>query len=336
MPRFDESDPKIIKILPPRGEHDHVEEFGEMFQKWIDRMEAGGDRFGIMLINEPHDHDHDGEEGHEHQRNEEEENAITALVTKFRRENRERTNQSTIGYASVYTGEMTDEQFEKANERTAQFAAYMFGVRGQMFKQPEQAAAWLHEVAELEPLPLEGKGDAADGATSAAIFYGSTTGATELIAEKVQAAWASANGETLPIVNVGDQSQLMNLLQYNKLLLGIPTWNIGKLQDDWEIVYPYLERIDLSDKTIAIFGVGDQYGYPENFQDAMGILGFKLIERGATLVGYTSVTGYEHEYSKAIDGDQFIGLAIDDVNQPELTDGRVKAWVSQVTTEFNQ
>ncbi|MEM8859273.1 MAG: flavodoxin [Chloroflexota bacterium] len=331
MPTFDESDPKIVKILPPQGDHDHVEEFGQMFQKWIDRMDAGGDRFGIMLINEPHDHDDE----HEHQRNEEEENAITALVTKFRRENRERTNKSTIGYASVYTGEMTDEQLQKADERTAQFAAYMFGVRGRMFQEPEAASAWLHEVAELEPLPLEGAGEKADGKTSAAIFYGSTTGSTEIIAEKVQDVWAKANGETLPIVNVGDSSQIMSLLGYNKLLLGIPTWNIGKLQDDWEIVYPYLERIDLSDKTIAIFGIGDQYGYPENFQDAMGILGFKLIERGAKLVGYTSVEGYEHEYSRAIEGDQFIGLAIDDVNQPELTDGRIETWVTQVTNEFS-
>lgn len=331
MTRFDESDPNIMVILPPDDEHDHnhAEEIQEWIGKWQDRLDAGGGRFGVLLITE--EHDHDGED-----RNEEEENAVTALVTQFRRENRSRTNQMTTGYASVYPAEMTDEQFAAASARTSQFANYMFGVRGRMFKDVESAKSWLREVAELEPLPLDGNGLAADGSTSAAIFYGSTTGATELVAEKVQAAWAQSHGEMLPIVNVGNTAEVMNLLSYECVILGIPTWNVGKLQDDWEIVYPYLEQVNLTGKKIAIFGIGDQYGYPENFQDAMGILGYKLIERGAKLVGYTSVAGYEHDYSKAVEGDRFIGLAIDDVNQANLTDERVASWVMQVAAEFNR
>ena len=155
MTRYDESDPKIIVINPPEGEHNHAEEISEWLQKWRERLNTSGDRFGILLINEVHDHDHE-------ERNEEEENAVTAMITQFRREHRQQTNRMTIGYASVYPGEMTDDQFAAASERTNRFSTYMFGVRGQMFKDAESARAWLNEVAELEPLSLENEGPSAD------------------------------------------------------------------------------------------------------------------------------------------------------------------------------
>lgn len=330
--KFDESDSRYLVVLPSDDDHDHAEEFAVWFAKWRTRLEAATaeSRFGVILVN--HEHEHDEEE-----RNEEEENAITALVTAFRREERGRVNQLTTGYASIYNGLMTDEQWEQAQERTARFAAYMFGVRGRMFKKVSAAKAWLNEIAELDPLPLDGTGMSAAGETNTAIFYGSTTGATELIAEKVQALWQAEYGETLPIINVGDSAELMKLFSYERLLVGIPTWNVGKLQDDWEIVYPYLDQVDLSGKKIAMFGVGDQYGYPENFQDALGILGQKLIERGAQLLGYTSSDGYEHSHSRGVDETgRFMGLAIDDINQPELTDSRISDWIVQVCNEFAQ
>ncbi|MEM7114892.1 MAG: flavodoxin [Chloroflexota bacterium] len=336
--RFDESDPRYLVVYANDEEdHSHAEEITAWLGKWRAKMDSGAKRFGVILVN--HVHEHDEDEEHHHERNEEEENAVTALATQFRREQRQRTNATTTGYASVYAGPMTDEQWQTANERTAQFAGYIFGIRGQMFKDLDSAKTWLDEVAQLEPLPLDGAaqaaGDAAESTTTA-IFYGSTTGSTETIAEKLQSAWQATHQETPPIVNVGDMSQLMRLLTYNQILVGIPTWNVGKLQDDWEIVYPYLNRVDLSDKTIAIFGIGDQFGYPENFQDAVGILGRKFKERGATLVGYTSTDGYEHTYSVGVEGEQFMGLAIDDINQPEQTDERLARWVVQVKAEFSE
>lgn len=335
---FDFSDKRtLIVYANDEPDHNHAEEFGLWFERWVETMETAVTKFGVMLVNHAHeeDDDHD-EDDHEHERNEAEENALTALITAFRREHKTRINQTTTGYASVYPGKMTEQQWEKANQRTAQFASYMFGVRGAMFKNKESAQAWLDEIANLEPLPLDEVGVGEATTNTAAIFYGSTTGSTELIAEKVQAQWQTAYEQTLPIVNVGNTSELMKLLSFDKLLIGIPTWNVGKLQDDWEIVYPYLDKVDLSGKTIAMFGVGDQYGYPENFQDALGILGRKLLERGATLIGYTSTAGYEHSYSIGVDGDQFMGLAIDDVNQPELTDQRIEAWLVQVKRAFEQ
>ena len=48
------------------------------------------------------------------------------------------------------------------------------------------------------------------------------------------------------------------------------------------------------------------------------------------MLGYISQEGYEHEASKSIRGDLFCGLLLDAVNQEELTEGRVKAWVAQL------
>lgn len=93
-------------------------------------------------------------------------------------------------------------------------------------------------------------------------------------------------------------------------------------------------------KKVAYFGCGDQISYADNFQDAMGILEEKSAELGGETIGYTSTTGYEHSESKAVRGQQFCGLAIDednqsDLTQSDLTDQRIKAWVSQLKTEFD-
>ena len=73
------------------------------------------------------------------------------------------------------------------------------------------------------------------------------------------------------------------MLAYDFLIIGCPTWNIGQLQDDWDNHFLELEAFDLIGKKIAIFGLGDQYGYPESFCDAIGILGRKFIAQGAEL-----------------------------------------------------
>lgn len=333
MARFDESDARYLMVLPSEEEHNHKDDYEAWFAKWTAWLDGENGRFGLILITEPHDH---SDEHDDRVRNEEEENAISAMINAFRRDQRERVNNKTIGYASVYNVEMSDDMWRLSKERTARFAAYTFGIRGNMFRSVEEAKAWLDEIAALPPLPLEDVG-MKDITTEAktAIFYGSTTGVTEVVAEQVQQAWRDNYDETVPIVNVGNTAELMALLSYSQIIVGIPTWNVGKLQDDWEIVYPYLDQVDLSGKQIAIFGVGDQYNYSENFQDAVGILGRKFLEQGATLVGYTSTAGYEHSYSVGTDGEQFMGLAIDDVNQPELTAERIQAWVKQIRREFS-
>jgi flavodoxin I len=167
--------------------------------------------------------------------------------------------------------------------------------------------------------------------TKIGLFYGSTTGKTETAAEMIQAEFGGEDVVTLhEIVDVENS----DFEKYEYIIIGCPTWDIGELQADWQGYYDELDEIDFSGKKVAYFGTGDQIGYAENFQDAMGILEEKISELGGTTVGYWSTDGYEHEESKAEKDGKFVGLALDEDNQSELTDTRIKQWVEQLKREF--
>jgi flavodoxin I len=112
-------------------------------------------------------------------------------------------------------------------------------------------------------------------------------------------------------------------------------WNIGELQDDWDEQFLDLDNLDLGGKKVALFGLGDQYGYADSFCDAIGVLGRKLGERGAELVGFTPTDGYDFHYSEGVEGELFMGLALDDEHEGEQTPGKVTDWVWQLVDEFN-
>ncbi len=165
------------------------------------------------------------------------------------------------------------------------------------------------------------------------LFYGSSTCYTEMASEKIR----DAIGEDLIDIHNVDTTPITNAHFYNCLIMGIPTWDYGELQEDWEEIWPELDDLDLNGKYIALFGLGDQVGYPEWFLDAMGYLHDKLVGQGATLVGYWPAEGYEFENSQALTGDKnfFVGLALDEENEFEKTEDRIQKWSQQVLHEFD-
>lgn len=167
--------------------------------------------------------------------------------------------------------------------------------------------------------------------TKIGLFFGTQTGNTAAIAEAIQAEFGGDGVVTLH--DVADASPA-DLADYPCLIIGCPTWNIGELQSDWEGLYDELDEIDFSGKQVAYFGAGDQVGYADNFQDAMGILAEKITGLGATTVGYWPTDGYDFSDSKAVQNGRFVGLALDEDNQPELTGDRIKAWVNQLKSAF--
>ena len=160
------------------------------------------------------------------------------------------------------------------------------------------------------------------------IFYGSTTGNTKRVAEKIQASFSDAN-----ILDVASASS-DDLKNYDNLIFGISTWGFGDLQDDWSGFINELENVELSKKKVAIFGLGNQISYPDTFVDAMGELYNKLTEVGATIVGATASDAYDYNSSKAMVDGMFVGLVLDDDNEPEKTDDRISAWVAELSKEF--
>ena len=162
-----------------------------------------------------------------------------------------------------------------------------------------------------------------------AIFYASSTGNTELISKEISK--ELGNIERIDIADNGIKS----INDYDNIILGVPTWGDGELQDDWDEEWDNFRKIDFSNKTIALFGLGDQEGYGENYLDGLGIVYEHLIETNANIVGKWAVTDeYFHEESKAIVDDMFVGLALDEDNQDDLSKERIAQWCENIRKEI--
>lgn len=165
------------------------------------------------------------------------------------------------------------------------------------------------------------------------LFYGSSLGNTETVAEKIRDQLSDHDVQMHDIAAVDKNS----FDEYDYLILGIPTWDYGQIQSDWDEFWQELGAVDFSGKLVALFGLGDQFGYADYFLDAMGMLHDVVIDQGGAVVGYWPVAGYDFEASKALTQNEkeFVGLAIDEDQQPELTDERVNQWVEQIIDEFD-
>lgn len=163
------------------------------------------------------------------------------------------------------------------------------------------------------------------------LFFGTQTGNTQTESEIIQKEFGGDSVVTLNDVSQAEPSDFNN---YDYIIVGCPTWNVGELQSDWEDFYDELDNIDFTGKKVAYFGTGDQVGYLDTFQDALGILEEKISENVAETVGYWPTEGYEFSESKAVRDGKFVGLALDEDNQSDLTEERIKDWVTQLKPEF--
>lgn len=164
------------------------------------------------------------------------------------------------------------------------------------------------------------------------LIYGSDTGMTEEVTHTIVDEWNVSDIEVLEVSQVSSA----DFERYSFLILGLSTWYDGDLQSDWENYYDEFKTIDFTGKTVAIFGLGDQYGYGEYFIDGVGMLAEVVLENGGKVIGHWPIKGYDFSESKAeIEGeDLFYGLALDEDNQPELTQDRISDWLTILKTEF--
>lgn len=162
------------------------------------------------------------------------------------------------------------------------------------------------------------------------LFYGASTKKTAAIVQQIQEAFGEDNLEIIPI----ESAWKKEFLTYNYLIVGTSTWFDGELPTYWDEIIPELTSLELQDKKVAIFGLGDQVNYPDNFVDGIGLLAEAFETAGAQLVGFTSAEGYSFNHSQALKEDKFLGLALDVENQPEQIEKRIHDWVDQLRKEF--
>ncbi|MBI9064116.1 MAG: flavodoxin [Marinilabiliaceae bacterium] len=162
------------------------------------------------------------------------------------------------------------------------------------------------------------------------IFYSFRSVKTGQQVKKIIKLLGNDQAETVD-VDVVTRDQFM---KFTNFILAVPTWFDGELPNYWDEFLPAIEDEDLKGKNFAIFGGGDQKGYPENFVDGIGLMTEFIEERGGNVVGYTSTDGYEFEGSRSQRGDQFTGLALDIENQAALSNERIEKWVESLRKDF--
>src|SRR5690554_230272 len=164
------------------------------------------------------------------------------------------------------------------------------------------------------------------------LFYGSSTCYTEMAGEKIRDCLGT---EQVDLFNIA-QTPIVEVGFYQRIILGIPTWDYGELQEDWEEIWDEIDEVNWQGKQVALYGLGDQVGYPEWFLDALGYLHAKVQTLGALPCGYWPRAGYEFEASQALtaDGQQFVGLALDEENEFDLSEARIERWCAQLRDEF--
>ncbi len=157
------------------------------------------------------------------------------------------------------------------------------------------------------------------------VLYGSSTGNTRRAAQSIA---AKLGGRA---VDIRDASAAD--FQADLLILGTSTWGCGELQDDWMNGATLLDAADLAGRKVALFGLGDAVGFGDTYLNGMGELADKAVARGAEIVGRWSSEGYQHTMSSAEEGGWFVGLALDDDNEPGQTAERIDLWCEQLRRE---
>ena len=162
------------------------------------------------------------------------------------------------------------------------------------------------------------------------IIYGSSTGTCQDLASRIAAKLGVDNADVFDAGSISAEQ----LEGYQNLVLGTSTWGAGEMQDDWYDGVKAVKAANLNGKTVAIFGCGDSEGYSDTFCGGMGELYNAANEAGAKVIGQVSTDGYTYDDSEAVVDGQFVGLALDEVNEDDKTDERIDAWVAAIKPEL--
>ncbi len=169
---------------------------------------------------------------------------------------------------------------------------------------------------------------------SVGIYFATTTGKTEDIAERIH---GMLSGTEVP-KDLADVDDVIEFCSHESIICGVPTWNTGADSERsgtaWDSMLEEISELSLNEKKVAIFGLGDSSTYTENFCDAMEELHSHFLKAGATMVGYVDKSSYTFEESKSVIGDSFCGLPLDEDSESDMTDERILNWCTQLKSEI--
>jgi len=175
--------------------------------------------------------------------------------------------------------------------------------------------------------------------TKVGIFFGTDTGNTRRIAKDIGKALGAIADKPVNVRN----ASVTDMQAYDVLILGTPTYGEGQLPglsmgnatESWEEFLPTLAEQDFSGKKVAIYGLGNQKSYPDEFIDAVFYLYEQFKDCGATMIGAWDTEGYHFKASKAVVDGRFVGLALDQENQKDLTPERLNTWLEMLAKSWD-
>lgn len=118
------------------------------------------------------------------------------------------------------------------------------------------------------------------------LFYGTATAKTAAVAKKIKEAFGEDIVDIIPV----EQSDEKEFNAYEYIIAGSSTWFDGELPTYWDETLPELTGLDLTGKKVALFGLGDQKKYPDNFADGIGHFS-KSLHRPGSHPGWKDVAG---------------------------------------------
>lgn len=135
--------------------------------------------------------------------------------------------------------------------------------------------------------------------SSALIVYGSTTGNTEMVANRIGEV-LTENGVTVTVKNVTDTTIAELGNGFELTLLGASTWGEDEIefQEDFEPFFGEMEAAKLEGKKVALFGCGDtsyEYfcGAVDELENMMDNLGAKMVNISLRIDGDPDDVGSE-------------------------------------------
>ncbi|MFA6402469.1 MAG: flavodoxin [Salinivirgaceae bacterium] len=168
-----------------------------------------------------------------------------------------------------------------------------------------------------------------------AVLYGPVGGNTERIAKLIANKIGIEKIVLIPVKEANKDS----LSEYKSLIIGgstigTHTWSHKNTSSDWDQFMPTFKTIDFTGKKVAIFGLGDQLAYTNNFVDDMRTFYNVLVENGATVIGQWPTEGYEFNESAAIVDGKFVGLPLNEDHEEELSDSRIESWLNTFVSQL--
>lgn len=175
----------------------------------------------------------------------------------------------------------------------------------------------------------EGAGEKAIG-----LFYAPTGGNVHKVAKRIKQKLSGRKVDMFYIRDI-EPAQFLN---YRTLILvsstlGKEAWNNDE-NDEWAAFMPGMHKLALNERQVALVGLGNHVLYPNNFVDGLRDMAELIEETGGILIGKTDPENYTFNMSKAIQEGVFVGLPLDEDNEPDKTDRRIEKWLSFLLPEI--